>query len=60
MPRLNPLLWFEPPVIWSYGADGVISRVRLLLKKGQPQRELLDVNKAIREMIALLRGEATR
>jgi PAS domain S-box-containing protein len=41
-------------------AAGIISRVRLLFKKGTPQRELLDVNEAIREMIVLLRSEATR
>jgi C4-dicarboxylate-specific signal transduction histidine kinase len=41
-------------------AAGIISRVRLLFKKGTPQRELVDVNEAIREMIGLLRGEATR
>jgi C4-dicarboxylate-specific signal transduction histidine kinase len=41
-------------------AAAIISRVRLLFKKGTPQRELVDVNEAIREMIVLLRGEATR
>jgi len=41
-------------------AASIISRVRLLFKKGTPQRELLDVNEAIREMIVLLRSEATR
>ena len=41
-------------------AAGIISRVRLLFKKGTPQRELVDVNEAIREMIVLLRSEATR
>ncbi len=41
-------------------AAGIISRVRLLFKKSTPQRELVDVNEAIREMIVLLRGEATR
>jgi C4-dicarboxylate-specific signal transduction histidine kinase len=41
-------------------AAGIISRVRLLFKKGTPQKELVDVNEAIREMIVLLRGEATR
>jgi len=41
-------------------AAGIISRVRLLFKKGAPQRELVDVNEVIREMIVLLRGEATR
>src|SRR5467141_1613417 len=41
-------------------AAGIISRVRLLFKKSNPQRELVDVNEAIREMIVLLRSEATR
>ncbi len=41
-------------------AAGIISRVRLLFKKGTPQLELVDVNEAIREMIVLLRSEATR
>jgi C4-dicarboxylate-specific signal transduction histidine kinase len=41
-------------------AAGIISRVRLLFKKGTPQRESVDVNDTIREMIVLLRGEATR
>ncbi len=41
-------------------AAEIISRVRLLFKKGTPQRELVDLNGVIREMIALLRSEATR
>jgi PAS domain S-box-containing protein len=41
-------------------AADIISRVRLFYKKGTPQRELVDVNEVIREMIVLLRGEATR
>src|SRR5229473_3823656 len=41
-------------------AAGIISRVRLLFKKSAPQRELVDVNEAIREMIVLLRSETTR
>ncbi len=41
-------------------AAGIISRVRLLFKKGTSQRELADVNEIIREMIVLLRSEATR
>src|SRR6266849_657131 len=41
-------------------AAGIISRVRLLFKKGAPQRELVDVNESIREMIVLLRSEPTR
>src|SRR5713226_4353731 len=41
-------------------AAEIIDRIRLLFKKGTPQRELLDVNEVIREMIVLLRKEATR
>src|SRR5437879_446091 len=41
-------------------AADIISRVRLLFKKSAPQRELVDVNEAIREMIVLLRSQATR
>jgi PAS domain S-box-containing protein len=41
-------------------AAEIISRIRLLFKKGTPQRELVDVNEVIRETIALLRSEATR
>src|SRR6195256_3002006 len=41
-------------------AAEIISRVRLLFKKGTPQRERVDVNEVIREMIVLLRSELTR
>jgi NO-binding membrane sensor protein with MHYT domain/signal transduction histidine kinase len=41
-------------------AADIISRIRLFFKKSTPQRELVDVNEVIREMIVLLRGEATR
>jgi signal transduction histidine kinase len=41
-------------------ATEIISRVRLLFKKGIREWELVDVNEIIREMIVLLRGEATR
>jgi PAS domain S-box-containing protein len=41
-------------------AADIISRVRLLFKKVNPQRELVDVNEVVREMIVLLLGEATR
>jgi C4-dicarboxylate-specific signal transduction histidine kinase len=41
-------------------AAGIISRIRLLFKKGAPQREPVDVNDIIREMIALLHSETTR
>jgi PAS domain S-box-containing protein len=41
-------------------AADIISRVRLLFKKGAPERESVDVNEVIREMTVLLRGETTR
>jgi PAS domain S-box-containing protein len=41
-------------------AAEIISRIRLLFKKGITERELVDVNEVIREMIVLLRSEATR
>jgi len=41
-------------------ASDIISRIRLLFKKGTPQQELVDVNEGIREMIVLLRSEANR
>jgi C4-dicarboxylate-specific signal transduction histidine kinase len=41
-------------------AAEIISRTRLLFKKGTPQRELVDVNEVIREMVVLLRSEAAR
>jgi NO-binding membrane sensor protein with MHYT domain/signal transduction histidine kinase len=41
-------------------AGEITSRIRLLFKKGTPERELVDVNGVIREMIVLLRGEAMR
>src|ERR1700704_2297157 len=41
-------------------AAEIISRIRLLFKKGTPQRELLDINEVIREMTVLLRGELAR
>jgi PAS domain S-box-containing protein len=41
-------------------AADIIGRVSLLFKKGALQRELVDVNELIREMIILLRGEANR
>ena len=39
-------------------AAEIISRTRLLFKKGTAERELLDINDVIREMIALLLKEA--
>jgi PAS domain S-box-containing protein len=41
-------------------AADIISRVRLLFRKGTPERDFVDVNEVIREMTVLLRGEATR
>jgi PAS domain S-box-containing protein len=41
-------------------AAEIISRTSLLFKKSTPQRELVDVNEVVREMIVLLRSEATR
>ncbi len=41
-------------------AAEIITRIRLLFKKGTAQRELVGVNEMVREMIVLLRGEATR
>jgi len=41
-------------------AAEIISRTRLLFRKGTAQRELVDLNEVIREMIALLRSEAVR
>jgi C4-dicarboxylate-specific signal transduction histidine kinase len=41
-------------------AAEIISRIHMLFKKGPPQRELVDVNEVIRELLVLLRSEATR
>jgi C4-dicarboxylate-specific signal transduction histidine kinase len=41
-------------------AAEIIARVRLVFKKGVTQRELVDVNELIREMIILLRNEISR
>jgi PAS domain S-box-containing protein len=41
-------------------AAEIISRIRHVFKKGAVQRELVDVNEVIREMIVLLGSEATR
>jgi signal transduction histidine kinase len=41
-------------------AADIIRRIRLLFKKASPQRELVDVNEVVREMVILLRSEATR
>ena len=41
-------------------AAEIISRIRLLFNKGTSQREWLDMNDVIREIIVLLRGELER
>jgi PAS domain S-box-containing protein len=41
-------------------AAEIISSIGVLFKKGAPQRELIDVNELIIEMIVLLRSEANR
>src|SRR6266481_4321526 len=41
-------------------AAEIIDGIRLLFKKSTPQRELLDVNEVIQEMIILLRNEISR
>jgi C4-dicarboxylate-specific signal transduction histidine kinase len=41
-------------------AAEIISSIGMLFKKSAPQRDLIDVNELIREMIVLLRSEANR
>jgi signal transduction histidine kinase len=41
-------------------ASDIINRIVLLFKKDVPQRELLDLNGVVQEMVALLRSEASR
>ncbi|MGC1414379.1 MAG: PAS domain S-box protein [Candidatus Acidiferrum sp.] len=41
-------------------AAEIIKRIRLLFKKGTSERELVDINELIQDMIVLLRGEATQ
>jgi PAS domain S-box-containing protein len=41
-------------------AAEIIKRIRLLFKKETPERELVDVNEVIQEMVVLLRGEIMR
>jgi C4-dicarboxylate-specific signal transduction histidine kinase len=41
-------------------AADIIGRIRLLFQKGTPVREPVDINEVIREIIVLLRGEASR
>jgi PAS domain S-box-containing protein len=46
----------------KYGnrAAEIIDRIRAFYKKSPPQRELVDVNRIIHEILTLLDGEATR
>ena len=46
----------------KYGnrAAEIIDRIRSLYKKSPPQRELVDMNGIIQEMLTLLKGEANR
>jgi len=46
----------------KYGnrAAEIIDRIRSFYRKSPPQRELVDVNGIIREMLTLLKGEANR
>jgi len=41
-------------------AAEIINRIRVLFKKGVPQRDLVDVNEVIREMVVFLRSEAAQ
>jgi PAS domain S-box-containing protein len=44
----------------SRRAAAIIDRVRLLYQKGSPQRDVIDVNELIREMVIVLQNEANR
>jgi C4-dicarboxylate-specific signal transduction histidine kinase len=41
-------------------ASEIVNRIRLLFKKDNPQRELVDLNQVIQEMMLLLHSEATQ
>jgi C4-dicarboxylate-specific signal transduction histidine kinase len=41
-------------------AAEIIARIRSFYKKGTPQRDVVDVNDVVREMLVLLRNEANR
>jgi PAS domain S-box-containing protein len=41
-------------------AAQIISRTRMLFKKGTPQWDLVDINEIIREMVSLMRSEVTQ
>ncbi|SDD96367.1 PAS domain S-box-containing protein, partial [Cupriavidus sp. YR651] len=44
----------------GYRASAVIGRIRELVKKAPPRKEPFDINQAIREVIELTRGEASK
>jgi PAS domain S-box-containing protein len=41
-------------------AAEIIKRIRLLFKKGISEREMVDINEVVEELVVLLRGEAMR
>ena len=41
-------------------ASEIISRIRALVKKAPPQKDWLDINQTIREVIALAQSEVQR
>jgi PAS domain S-box-containing protein len=41
-------------------AAEIIKRIRLLFKKGISEREMVDINQVVEELVVLLRGEAVR
>src|SRR4029077_17594893 len=41
-------------------AGDIIDRIRELIKKAQPRKELLNINEIIREVIELARGETMK
>src|ERR1700674_2557360 len=45
---------------YGHRAAEIIDRIRSFYKKSPPQRELVDVNELIQEMLTLLKGEPTR
>jgi PAS domain S-box-containing protein len=45
---------------YGHRAAEIIDRIRSFYRKSSPQRELIDVNRIIHEMLTLLDGEATR
>ena len=44
----------------SHRAGDIIEQMRALIKKAPPQKDRLDINEAIREVVELTRGEAVR